>query len=292
MKPKVLLDSGAFSAWKSGFEIDIYSYIDFVRKYGELFEAYFVLDVVGDGEKTWENQEIMEKEGLSPIPIYHTSTDIQYLYKCLEYPYFGLSVTGTSNFLGKMQANERCFSIICDDDGYPRSKVHGLGVTSPKFIIRYPYYSVDSISWVINSRYGHIIIPKLNKVEPDFESPPRFISVCKYSRYTDEFTSPKYIYNCSNEEREKIFEYLAKINVKFGKSEFKYVQLPYRLRENEQWAEAKKTSRDGKRRVEIIVEPGVMNSLRERDKVNIFYYQQLEKALKYPRKFNKSIALF
>ena len=186
MQPKILLDSGAFSVLKKKGKIDIYEYIDFIKKWEQYLDGYIVLDVINDAESTWVNQKIMEDAGLKPIPVYHQTTPIRYLYKCMEYEWFGLGGIGGKGYSFKeiIEAHDKCWNLICDNNGYPRNKVHGFGITSPKVMLRYSYWSVDSISWVINSRYGHVIIPRFRNGEPYYEIEPQFISVCNYTRYT------------------------------------------------------------------------------------------------------------
>jgi hypothetical protein len=163
----IFLDSGAFSAWSKGERIDINAYMDFISKHAHLVDAYCNLDVIGNAEETWENQEIMEREGYKPLPVFHLEEAIkqnfQYLDRCLEYDHFclggmakGFSTKDREYFM------DRCWEIICDpkDAGMPRAKVHGLGMAVPALIAKYPWYSIDTTSWVMYGRYGIVLIPK------------------------------------------------------------------------------------------------------------------------------------
>ena len=47
---KWFLDSGAFSAFTQGAEIDIQEYIEFIKEHKDYLEAYANLDVIGDAE--------------------------------------------------------------------------------------------------------------------------------------------------------------------------------------------------------------------------------------------------
>jgi hypothetical protein len=289
LKPKILLDSGAFSASMGKGIIDIVKYIEFVYKWQDYLVGYFVLDKVYDGKVTWQNQKIMEDAGLKPIPIFHQGTDVKYLKRCMEYEYFGMGGVGGRGYSFKqiIESHDKCWSLICDDKGYPKNRVHGFGVTSPKIMLRYPLYSIDSTSWVINSRYGHVIIPRFTNGKPDYELLPRFISVCGVTRYTGNSISERYIFNFSDSEKQQIFDYLETKGLKFGKSEFKYESMDYKLKENEMWGEAKKIARQDKRKVEIIIEPGITNNIYDRDRINAYYYLDLQNTLSYPRKFEK-----
>ena len=46
---EIMLDSGAFSAWNAGKQIDIDKYIEFIRDNN--IDVYFNLDVIGDVEE-------------------------------------------------------------------------------------------------------------------------------------------------------------------------------------------------------------------------------------------------
>jgi hypothetical protein len=156
----IFMDSGAFSALNKKQKINLTEYMDFLKRNMKYFSAYVVLDVIGDAVATWKNQEIMEKEGLSPLPVYHFRDNPKYLDRCLEYDYFclgGIAGTPTNNV--RIPFFNDCFDKICNEEGIPQNKVHGLGMTSFSLIRRYPFYSVDSTSWLMNGAMGGIIVP-------------------------------------------------------------------------------------------------------------------------------------
>jgi len=155
----LFLDSGAFSAFTKKVEIDIQEYIKYIKENKKYINLYANLDVIGDAEGTLKNQEIMEKAGLSPIPCFHAGEDFSYLDHYIEnYDY--ISLGGVAQ-LGRRAGvwMEDCFNRICDDDGYPKVKVHGFAVTSLKLMMKFPWYSVDSTSWVMTSRMGSVYVP-------------------------------------------------------------------------------------------------------------------------------------
>ena len=84
----VFLDSGAYSALTKGAKIDIQDYIKFIKENLSVLDLYANLDVIYNAEATLANQQIMEKEGLSPIPCYHAGEDFSYLqYYIKNYDY-------------------------------------------------------------------------------------------------------------------------------------------------------------------------------------------------------------
>src|SRR5216684_8012262 len=87
VKPKVrlMLDSGAYSAWVKNEVLSIDHYISYIKKYQHLIDTYVVLDVIpgqpgiaptqaeGDAAAlaTYDNFRRMRDAGLDPIPVFH-----------------------------------------------------------------------------------------------------------------------------------------------------------------------------------------------------------------------------
>jgi hypothetical protein len=161
-KISLFLDSGAFSAWSKGVTIDIDEYIAFIKQHKKYIDHYAVLDSIGDPETTLQNQEYMESKGLSPIPCFHYGENIKYLksyIKKYEYIALGGMVPISTNDLF-MWLDDLYTNYICDSSGMPKVKVHGFGLTSIPLLVRYPWYSVDSTSWVMTGRFGAVFVPK------------------------------------------------------------------------------------------------------------------------------------
>lgn len=160
---KIIMDSGAYSAFTQKKEIKVMDYVAFIRKNKKYFEAYINLDVIGNAEASWENQKIMEAEGLAPMPVFHYGEDWSYLERCLQYDYFGLGGIANAGSNVRIPFLSECFERTCDDKGMPRSKVHGLGMTSFTLMRKFPFYSVDSSSWLMTGAMGSILIPRKRK---------------------------------------------------------------------------------------------------------------------------------
>lgn len=148
--PHILIDSGAFSASTIGAKIDINEYCSFLQMVKDKVDGYVNLDAIGDAKKSQENQKFMEKQGLEPIPVYHSGEDLKYLDDyCGSYDYIGLGgVVGTKN-------TDRWLEVIFNK--YPTKKFHGFGITSPLLLKKYPFYSVDSTSWCQTAGLGMVL---------------------------------------------------------------------------------------------------------------------------------------
>lgn len=188
MARELFLDSGAFSAWRRGIELPLGDYIAFIKKYGHLFGAYVAMDVIPgsnegrDGDsasKSYDNLRRMQDAGLRPIPVFHQYESYKWLEKMVE---DGETYVGISPYLRAHQNKivrflEDSFSIVCDAKGRPLVKTHGFGMTSPVFMKRFPWYTVDSTSWNKYSGFGRVLVPIYVEGKPDFGRPPMVVAV-------------------------------------------------------------------------------------------------------------------
>ena len=87
---EIIADSGAFSMWKRGTNLNITDYMDWLRDND--IKHYFNLDVVGNPEETTNNQKLMEQAGFNPIPVFHFGEPMELLGELVtNYPLEGLS---------------------------------------------------------------------------------------------------------------------------------------------------------------------------------------------------------
>jgi len=294
-KVELFLDSGAFSAWTQKLEINIQDYITFIKTHKDVIDVYANLDVIGIGgnqpnqltaKRTLENQKIMEEEGLSPLPCFHFGEPFKYLeYYVKKYDYMALGVAGNTGTKLIPWLNT-CFSeYICDDKGFPKIKIHGFAVTSLPLMLRYPWYSVDSTSWVVTGRMGSIYIPRYKGGKWVYDENSWKIAVSNRSPNTKD--AGKHIETLPPLEKRMCIRYIYEKGYKLGKSEFKEVKPDHVLVENERWAEKKEKGQQ-KRLLEIIIEPGISNKYQLRDEMNIIYFLDLEKSMpEWPWEFKK-----
>jgi len=293
-KIDLFLDSGAFSAWTQKTSIDIEEYIAFIKKYEKDLTIYANLDVIGLGgkqpnkltaDKTLENQRIMEDAGLSPVPCFHYGEPFSYLeYYVENYPYIAL---GSAGNIGTklMKWMDKCFGeFICDKEGCPKTKVHGFAVTAISLMVRYPWYSVDSTSWVDTGRLGSIYIPRRSNGKWVYDDNSWKIDVSNKSPSMKD--KDEHITTLPEEKRQLCLQYIEEKGYKLGKSRFRMVRQDRLLKDNERWAEKKPKDKDALRKLEVIQEAGVSNTYQLRDEMNILYFLGLEKSMpKWPWKF-------
>lgn len=172
---KIMLDSGAFSAWTRGETIDLGDYIKFIVRHRELLDIYINLDVIPGrrggrasvreveraAAASFENYQAMRAAGLDPLPVFHYGESFDWLERLLDSGAGYICLGGTVGLRTgvKKEFLDKCFTRLTDREGRPFVRVHGLGVTEGKFLMRYPWYSADSTSWCIAPIYGIILVP-------------------------------------------------------------------------------------------------------------------------------------
>lgn len=275
----LIMDSGAFSAWSKGKNIDFEKYIEYLHLYEDQIDLIVNLDVIpaspgvkkipkevieNSARKGFRNYRRLIREGFSKekvIHVFHQNEDFKWLQLMVEkIPYIGLSPANDRTTKEKIRWLDNCMKYVLDSDGFPKVKFHGFAVTSHELMRRYPWYSVDSSSWCIQAGLGDIYVPPLTKNGWDFSVPPRQIKTSQLIVVPD-----------------TLKKYLDELGLKLGKSEFKKVDENYQLQQNERFV-GKGLAKD-KRIVEVLIESGIINSHQDRYLVNAHYIHEFEKTL-------------
>jgi hypothetical protein len=165
LRPRVIIDSGAFTAFTTGKTINPKDYaawaLDFKQRWEPKMAAlhFMNLDVIGDQDASWMNQATIEAMGLKPLPIVTYGADKRHLIRAIEnYDYIALGgLVPWSRQKAKLQAwLDYCFSIVMAHKKKTgvMPRVHLLGITTDWVLKRYPCYSADSSTWVSCLRFG------------------------------------------------------------------------------------------------------------------------------------------
>lgn len=144
---RFLLDSGAFTAWKSGKPIQLDEYCKFIESLPFKPWRYFTLDVIGDPEASFKNYEIMIKRGFSPVPIFTRGEELSMIDKYYETS----DVLGIGGLVGT-KGNKGFVKGIMKYIGNRR--VHWLGFNAKEFLPAYKPYMCDSSSWAGAVRFA------------------------------------------------------------------------------------------------------------------------------------------
>ena len=173
----LICDSGMFSAWKRGVEIDPDAYVDFVQRNEKYLFACVSLDAIPGGtvkslyvgeqeiagcaKLSYKNHQYLKHAGLQPIPVFHQFDPFEWLDRYIE---DGETYIGISPYLRAHKSAirtwlDKCFLRLTNKNGLPIVQTHGFGMTTIELLVRYPWYSVDSTSWVMTGAYGCVAIP-------------------------------------------------------------------------------------------------------------------------------------
>jgi hypothetical protein len=182
-RPRILLDCGAYSAFRLGATIDLHEYITFQQRHAHLIEHAINLDIISGPdldaqqikaacEQSYRNLHIMKDAGLSPWPVIHQTDGRDWLERYLNdrEPYIALAPFkhGGKSAVAWVQQS---FATIKQASYQPR--VHGLGVTNALLMVQFPWTSVDSSTWLRQAATGNVLVPVLQiGGKPDFRLQP------------------------------------------------------------------------------------------------------------------------
>ena len=197
-----LLDSGVFSSWSKGDEVDIDAYSDDIHRIIDegTFSHFVGCDVIpgeygriptdteveASAKKGWENFLYMvEKKKVPPnrlIHVFHQGERFFWLENLMKY-HAALVKSGVKDglYIGISPANDRtsrqrilwleeCMPYLTNEDGSAKIRFHGFGATSTLFMHRYPWYTCDSTSWLRAGSFGAIKVPDISARNQYYDS--------------------------------------------------------------------------------------------------------------------------
>jgi len=313
----LFLDSGAHSLYMKLMlqnntfnerEYDEYfdNYIQFIKDNEQFIDTYVNLDVINDPVRSMKNYKRMIKENLNPIGVVHPGEEYKWIDQYIEMGCEYIGLGGLGQFFTKQKyyqwADEAWAKHICKSDGMPKVKVHGFAMTSLDLMLRYPWFSVDSTSWVQTGRFGNVYVPKYKRGQYIYNENSLRVTVSTQS--PSQKDDGQHFTTFSPMEQRQILDYFDSKGFIMGKSEYhKEDRKTYKLKENERWANSvdADSCRDlienigkyvppeklaTKDVVEVVIEPGLSNDYKLRDELNIIYFLDLEESMpKWPWPF-------
>jgi len=151
---RLILDSGAYTAFSTGSEIDLDAYMEFIHsKHGQRFDEVVGLDVIDDpdrGRLTFRNCMEMKRNGIECIPVFHYGDDEKWLVKYSKnFEKVGLSITSSMRVSDRYNFLRWAFQQV-----YPH-KFHMFGWASKTLLSQFPFHSADTTSYMATGfRYG------------------------------------------------------------------------------------------------------------------------------------------
>ncbi len=284
----LMLDSGAFSVWTKGEEINLNEYIEFASKHPEV-SYYVALDVLsgtfGGGlvqpktveascQKGWDAYQKMIKTipMEKVIPTFHRGDPISWLHKYLDFGVKYIAIGGLadkSSREGKMKWLQEIKPYFLRN-GKVKVKVHGFGFSNMDLMNCFPWHSLDSASWAYKGSMGVVWIPRKTGGKWDYTKSP-YIIACT-PRHPDRYRHNCH-YDCLSPLVKKNFhEYLEEVGIPVGKSEVLRLRKIRKLKKGELWIEKGEI-------IQKALVDGVTNKRDLRQNVTIYYLKQAEKFL-------------
>jgi hypothetical protein len=145
------LDNGAFSLWRSGqCQPDWDSYYRWVEAWKNHAGCDFAIipDVI-EGTETHNDDLPVDWPFMDfGVPVYHLHESLERLERLMtSYCRIALGSSGSYRSTGTLLWWDRMalvMELLCDDDGRPKTKVHGLRMLAPEVVARIPLPSADS----------------------------------------------------------------------------------------------------------------------------------------------------
>ena len=174
------LDNGAYSAWSSGEELDIEGLAVWIDDWAKHpgFDWYLIPDAI-DGDETDNMKMIARWRELvdyklfaKGVPVWHLHEPIEVLkIMCHAYPRVAFGSSGEYATVGDNKWWVRmtdAMNAICDKDGRPPCKLHGLRMLDPTIFSSFPFSSADSTNVGRNvgldSRWSGTYVPESHVV--------------------------------------------------------------------------------------------------------------------------------
>lgn len=149
-QPKILLDSGAYSAFSIGRNISPIDYMNYIDQNLTYLDWYISLDVIGDPWLSEKYYEIMRKKNYTPCPVYHIGDPWEYLERYVA-DSERVSLGGTVFIKDKKKVADWICSV---QEKYPNTRFHLLG-SSSTWILDIPgLESCDSSTWILQAKNG------------------------------------------------------------------------------------------------------------------------------------------
>lgn len=146
------LDNGAFSAWMSGNPVKNWSaYYAWVAEVARHAHCDFAIipDVI-DGSEADNDAMLAEWPHGKFIgaPVWHMHEGLDRLERLAsDYPRIALGSSGAFSSVGTSRWWRRiaqAMRVLCDTEGFPRVRIHGLRMLNPEVFTRIPLASADS----------------------------------------------------------------------------------------------------------------------------------------------------
>lgn len=143
-RPEILLDSGAYSAFTKGKNVNVLDYIQYIKDNQDHITRYISLDVIGNQKATLLLWWLMQDMDLQPVPVVHYGDAMCTLDYYLEKGARLVALGGTVPLHDKRVVAAWCVGV---KQRCPDADLHLLGSSSQKIIDCGAVSSCDSSAW-------------------------------------------------------------------------------------------------------------------------------------------------
>lgn len=262
---KIMIDSGAYSVYNSGAEIDLSEYIAFCKTCPR---ALFVnLDVIpkvmtsecvrDSARRGWENWQRMTEE-LPPervLPVFHRGEPLAYLEKYIR---AGCTYIGMGGVAGESDAERiRRMREVTKVTAPAEVRLHGFGVASWRSLSAFKWYSVDSTTWTRHAHVWQVLIPRSRSKGYDYREEPLVLGLSPRST-----GKTMHIDRLSPVVRSRVMAYLEECGAELGEIAVEERPPGHKRLVGEYWLDSKK------RAVVRSIRPGIRSDGDARCRLN------------------------
>jgi hypothetical protein len=145
-----VFDNGAYSAWVRGMPLDVHGYTRWVEDWHRHpgFDWALIPDKI-DGKEA-DNDRLLEQwpKELPGVPVWHLHESLERLQRlATDWRTVALGSSGewpNPGTVGWWTRMDEALRAICDEQGRPRCRLHGLRMLNPKIFTKLPLASADS----------------------------------------------------------------------------------------------------------------------------------------------------
>jgi hypothetical protein len=172
----LMLDSGAYDAWRHGKPVDLGAYIACCRNHADVIEQPVSLDSIPGkpgqprtrkmaeeaASRGWKNYRRMKKEGIDAMPVVHNGEDRSWIDRYAEAGATWIGLASGSRAFPDYARRVWLRGAFARLSRYPGVRGHGFSETRLEIMSEFPWYSVDSATWLRCAVNGQAFAPRWN----------------------------------------------------------------------------------------------------------------------------------
>jgi hypothetical protein len=133
------------------------SYVKWCYQNNMYFDFYVTLDWKKRCSAIYKvTEELFKDHGIHPVPVYHGDSPLYWVEKYIGEGHRILGIGNDGNTKTSNDDLRRYYSTVFDLAEKNNVKLHGFAVTGD-FMFEFPWYSVDSTTWLKAAAFGKIL---------------------------------------------------------------------------------------------------------------------------------------